>query len=134
MLRRAYELGAQAARVKLGLAQPSLPSVGIKAPVKAPGLPGPGKAPSVGANLQPSVPSIPNPTPAPMSLGMQAAKLADAVGMGMMTPGSDGAAGSVPGDPTDEGRRQRSVVDRAFQMNEDFYATSAMPEPGSVSP
>lgn len=134
MLRRAYERGVRSALEKLGLAQPSLPSVGIKSPVKAPGLPGVGQAPAVGAGVKPSVPSIQSPTPQPMTLGMQAAKVAANVGMGMMTGGSDGASGAVPGEPADEGRRQRSVVDRAFQQNEDFYATSTMPDPGAVSP
>lgn len=134
MLRRAYARGARSALEKLGLAQPSLPSVGISSPVKAPGLPGVAKAPSVGPNLKPSVPSVPSPTPTPMSLGMQAAKVAENVGMGMMTAGHDSASGAVPGQPADAGRRQRSVVDRAFQQNEDFFSTSSMPEPGSVSP
>lgn len=66
------------------------------------------------------------------SLGVSAAKLAFAVGMGASNS-SDGA-GAAPGEPADTGRRQRSVIDRAFQRNEDDFATSSMPEPGDVSP
>lgn len=130
MLRAAYENGARAAFKKHGLAQPSIQSVGIPSPVKAPGLPGPAKLPQLGT---PSVkldqtPNDPNP-----SLGMRAAKVAANVGMGASTS-SDGT-GAVRGEPADEGRRQRSVIDRTFQQNDDFFASSSMPLPGgSVSP
>lgn len=60
-------------------------------------------------------------------------KLSFNLGMGSSTS-SDGA-GAAQGEPAEEGRRQRSVVDRAFQRNEDDYATSSMPMPGgNVSP
>jgi hypothetical protein len=133
VLSRAYNGGVRAALEKHGLAQPSLASVGIAAPVKAPGLPGPAKTPSLGApslKLTPNASAIPN----PMTLGMQAAKIAANVGIGMMTPGYDSASGGVRGEPADEGRRQRSAVDRTFQQNEDFFSTSSMPEPAVVSP
>jgi hypothetical protein len=62
-----------------------------------------------------------------------AAKLAFNVGMGASQE-TDGA-GSQRGEPADAGRRQRSVVDRTFQQNDDFFATSSMPMPGAkVSP
>jgi hypothetical protein len=133
VLAGAYDRGVRAALQKHGLAQPSLASVGISAPVKAPGLPGAARTPSIGVpslKLTPNASAIPN----PMTLGMQAAKVAANVGIGMMTPGYDSASGGVRGQPAEEGRRQRSVIDRAFQQNEDFYATSSMPEPGAVSP
>ena len=114
--------GGRAALVKFGLAQPSLSSVGIQAPTKAPGLPSPGQAPSRLGNPLPAVPDAP---------GVRAAKAAADVGMGFSTPRHEGPGG-VPGEPADEGRRQRSVVDRAFQRNEDDYATSSMPLPGAV--
>lgn len=40
--------------------------------------------------------------------------------------------GAVRGGPPDTGRRQRSVIDRAFQANTDIGATSSMPEPGAT--
>jgi hypothetical protein len=133
VLRVAFERGARAALHKHGLAQPSLDSVGIETPVKVPRLPGPGKTPSVGV---PSLKLSPNASaiPSPLTLGMRAAKVAENVGIGMMSPGYDSLSGAVRGEPADEERRQRSVVDRAFQQNEDFYATSSMPEPAAVSP
>ncbi len=133
MLRHAYEGGAQAALNKHGFAQPSLPSVGIQTPVKAPRLPGPARVPTLGTpslKLDPNASAIPS----PLSLGMQAAKVAANIGVGMMTAGHDSASGGVRGEPAEEGRRQRSVIDRAWQQNEDFFATSSMPEPGAVSP
>lgn len=60
------------------------------------------------------------------------AKTAFAVGLGASH--SAEAIGAERGEPADAGRRQQSVVDRAFQRNEDDFATSSMPEPGSVSP
>lgn len=59
-------------------------------------------------------------------------KTAFAVGLGASH--SAESEGAMRGEPADAGRRQRSVVDRAFQRNEDDFATSSMPEPGSVSP
>lgn len=127
-LRRAADEGRRAALAKFALDQPSLSSVGIKSPAKAPGLP---------------TPAAPAALPAPGgggggggtgSLGISAAKSAADVGMGFSSARHDGP-GAVPGEPADEGRRQRSVVDRAFQRNEDDFATSSMPLPGgTVSP
>jgi hypothetical protein len=57
-------------------------------------------------------------------------KVAFNVGMGASTS-SDGA-GAQAGEPVDTARRQRSVIDRAFQRNEDDYASSSMPLPGDV--
>jgi hypothetical protein len=130
VLRAAYENGARAAFIKHGLAQPSIQSVGIKSPVKAPGLPGPAKVPQIGTpSLKLETPNDPNP-----SLGMRAAKVAANVGMGASTERHDGPGG-VPGEPADEGRRQRSVIDRTFTVNDEFYNSSSMPLPGaSVSP
>lgn len=68
-----------------------------------------------------------------MTLGMRAAKVAFNVGMGASNS-SDGA-GATRGEPADAGRRQRSVIDRTFQQNDDFFASSSMPAPGGqVSP
>lgn len=126
MLRAAYENGTQAAFKKFGLAQPSIQSVGIQSPVKAPGLPGPAKVPSLATpSLKLETPNDPTP-----SLGMRAAKVAANVGMGAST--SHDGAGSVRGEPADEGRRQRSVIDRTFQQNDDFFASSSMPPPGAT--
>lgn len=118
-----HKEGARAALAALGLGipQPSLGSVGIKTP-SAPGLPGPAKPPSL---PKASVPSSPT-----GSVGVNAAKVAFNVGMGASTA-RDGA-GAGTGEPADAGRRQRSVIDRALQRNEDDYATSSMPLPGDV--
>lgn len=64
------------------------------------------------------------------SMGVDAAKVAFNVGMGASTS-SDGT-GATAGEPVDTDRRQRSVIDRTFQANEDNFATSSMPMPGSV--
>jgi hypothetical protein len=56
--------------------------------------------------------------------------MAFAVGMGASN--STSSIGAPAGEPVDAGRRQRSVVDRAFQRNEDDYATSSMPLPGDT--
>lgn len=78
VLEAAYADGQLAALHKLGMAQPSLGSVGIKSPVKAPGLPTAApmpKAPGAGGGATKlPMPSL-NTNPAP-SLGQQAAKLA----------------------------------------------------------
>lgn len=130
-LRRRVKEGERAALAAFGVpAQPGLGSVGIKAPTSAPGLPS-----------APSAPSIPKPSIAKPSAGAgagagsvggAAAKFAFNVGMGASSS-SDGT-GAVAGEPADTGRRPRSVIDRAFQRNEDDYATSSMPAPGSVAP
>lgn len=111
-----FERGGRVALAAFGLpSQPSLGSVKIKSPVKAPGLPS----------------AAPPPTPPAVGdIGTGAAKMAFNVGMGASTS-SDGA-GAQAGEPTDEGRRQRSVIDRALQRNDDDYATSSMPMPGAV--
>jgi hypothetical protein len=111
--------GERAALAAFGLpSQPGIGSVGIKAPTSAPGLPSAPKAPSA-----PKVPAL-------GTTGVEAAKVAFNVGMGASN--STDGAGATPGEPVDEGRRQRSVIDRAFQRNEDDYATSSMPLPGDV--
>ena len=124
MLRRAAYEGGRAALAAFGLSQPSLGSVGIKVP-SAPGLPS-SKAPSV-----PKAPSVSS-TGGGESLGMSAAKTAFAVGMGAST--SCSGAGAARGEPADTARRQRSVIERAFQQNENDGATSSMPLPGNVAP
>lgn len=107
-------------------AQPALGAVGIKAPTTAPGLPNAPKPPTVGKppTVSVSPPSVP-------SVGSGGApKIAFNVGMGASTSGD--TSGAAAGEPVDTGRRQQSVVDRAFQRNEDDYATSSMPLPGAV--
>ena len=124
-LRDMLERGGRDALAAFGVSsgQPSLGSIGIKSPVKSPGLPGAAKPPAP--------PTIPTPGSAPGGgLGVAAAKIAHNVGMGASTS-SDGA-GAQAGEPADEGRRQRSLIDRTFQQNDDFYATSSMPLPGAV--
>lgn len=88
MLRRAAHAGGRDALAAFGLSQPSLGSVGIKAP-SAPGLP------SIGP---PSVPKAPS-AGAGGGLGVSAAKLAY-------------------GEHEDIARRRRSVIDRAFTAND----------------
>lgn len=113
-LRQAVLEGGRVALATFGLpSQPSLASAGIGLP-KTPGIPRPGSAPSrlTGEGL--SSPS----------------KTAFNVGMGAST--ATGGAGGAAGEPADHGRRQRSAIDRAFQRNEDDYATSSMPLPGAV--
>jgi hypothetical protein len=123
MLRNRAQEGGRDALAAFGLpSQPGLGSVGIKAPTSAPGLPNAPKAPGA-----PKIPSTPMGT-----AGVELPKLAFNVGMGASNS-SDGT-GSVAGEPADEGRRQRSVIDRVLQQNDDFYSTSSMPEPGAVSP
>jgi len=124
-IRQAAIEGGRAALAAFGLpSQPSLSSVGIKAP-SAPGIPKPGatpRLPSAGGSGM----SAPSPSPGAAMGG----KLAFNVGMGSST--SSNGAGGVRGEPADEGRRQRSVIDRALQRNEDDHATSSMPLPGAV--
>jgi hypothetical protein len=117
---------AALAALGLGIPQPSLGSVGIKTP-GAPGLPGPARPPGP--------PKITSTVPVSHtgSGGVDAAKVAFNVGMGAST--SHDGTGAVAGEPADTGQRQRSVIDRALQRNEDDYATSSMPLPGDgVSP
>lgn len=123
MLRRAAETGGRDALAAFGLSQPSLGSVGIKAPTSAPGLPSV-KPPSI-----PKTPSVPS---GEGGLGVQAAKMAYAVGMGASQ--SSNGAGAARGEPADAERRQRSAIDRAFQSHEDRGATSASPDPGVIAP
>jgi hypothetical protein len=112
-LRQAALQGGRVALATFGLpGQPTLASAGIGVP-KIPGIPKPGSAPSrlTGGDVTP-------------------AKTAFNVGMGAST--STDGAGAGAADPVDQGRRQRSVIDRAFQRNEDDFATSSMPLPGAV--
>lgn len=129
MLRVAYQTGARAALEKLGLTQPSLNQVGMARPgAGSSGLPG--AAPKMPGLPTPSFKLEPEANPAP-SLGQRAAKLAANVGMGASTERHEGP-GAVPGEPADIGRRQRSVIDRTFQQNEDFFGSSPSPAPGAV--
>lgn len=121
LLRRMTKEGGRVALAAFGLPdQPSLGSIGVKTPTKTPGLPGPAKLPEAPTS----------PSPASPGLGIEAAKVAFNVGMGAST--STDGAGAQAGEPEDTGRRQRSVIDRAFQRNEDDFATSSMPMPGAV--
>lgn len=132
LLRRMTKEGARAALAAFKLpSQPGLGSVGIKAPTSAPGFPPAGRAPS-GPNVPSAlkIPSTPTGTAGVATPGVEAAKFAFNVGMGAST--SHDGAGAPAGEPADEGRRQRSVIDRALQRNDDDYATSSMPMPGAV--
>lgn len=133
MLRRAYEIGRRAALEKLGLAQPPLNQVGLARPgAGSSGLPG--TTPKIPTTGTPSLKlEMPSNSPS-TSIGIRAAKVAANVGLGFSTARHDGP-GAVRGEPADEGRRQRSVVDRTFQQNDDFFASSSTPAPGAqVSP
>ncbi len=116
MLKAAYTRGAREAFAKFGLnKQPALPKGEFKLP-KSEGLP-PLPPPE---NYKP---------PGPVdSLGENAAKNAADVGMAMSTARHEGP-GAVRGEPADAGRRQESIIERAFQANEDLAATSSMPRP-----
>jgi hypothetical protein len=124
LLQRRMKEGGRAALAAFGLpSQPGLGSVGIKAPTSAPGLPNAPKPPS-----PPKAPALGATTGG--ATGIEAAKVAFNVGMGASTT-HDGT-GAQAGEPADEGRRQRSIIDRAFQCNDDDYATSSMSMPGAV--
>lgn len=125
LLRRMTKEGGRAALAAFGVPAPaSLGSVGM-APPKAPGLPGVAKPPSI-----PKAPGTSGANGGASSLGVDAAKVAFNVGMGAST--SHDGTGAQAGEPAEEGRRQRSVIDRAFQRNEDDYATSSTPLPGAI--
>lgn len=123
LLERMLKKGGRDALAAFGLpSQPSLGSIGVQSPVKAPGLPGPAKPPSVpktpgvasgGSGGMPDVPKV-------------------AFNVGMSASTSNDGVGAARGEPAEEGRRQRSVIDRALQRNEDDYASSSMPLPGAV--
>lgn len=113
-LRQAALEGGRVALATFGLPdQPSLASAGINVP-KTPGIPRPGSSPS---RLTGETMTSP-------------AKTAFNVGMGSSTATS--GTGATADEPADKSRRQRSTIDRAFQRNEDDYATSSMPLPGAV--
>ena len=122
MLRAAYETGWQAALTKFGASKgPPIQ------PVDAPGGQGPVPLPKV-------TKPVSSLKKKEIGIGDRAAKFAANVGMGFSSARHEGP-GSVRGEPADEGRRQRSVIDRTFQANDDNFATSSMPAPGvSVSP
>jgi hypothetical protein len=94
----------------------------------------------MGLKKAPDLPTMPPPSvPAPQGLDVDRTfdftpkigpKVAFNVGMGASN--STSGAGAQAGEPADTGRRQRSVIDRALQTNEDAYATSSMPLPGDV--
>lgn len=113
-----------------------MPSVGISLPsLDSFGLPGSANLNSTEMPKQPhlgsvgiKVPAIPKAKELPNLPGQT--KSAFNVGMGASTPTS--GTGAVRGEPADTGRRQRSVIDRTFQANEDNFATSSMPLPGDV--
>lgn len=115
LLRRMTKEGERAAFAAFGVSQPSLGSIGIKKPESANPLPPPPKS---------------LPKPGQPSNIFDPPKLAFNVGMGASN--STSGAGAVTGEPVDTARRQRSVIDRAFQRNEDDYATSSMPLPGAT--
>ena len=117
--------GARAALAAFGLpSQPAPPKI-----PKSPGLPGPATPSSpISAGSMPRIST--SPASPSTNLGVDAAKLAFNVGMGAST--SHDGTGGPRGEPADEGRRQRSVIDRALQRNDDDYATSSMPMPGAV--
>lgn len=125
-IRQAAIEGGRAALAAFGLPQqPALSkSIGIDLP-KAPGLP---KAGTPSSRLAVDSPSVPTASP---SMGNAAGKIAFNVGVGASNMPT-GGAGAVQGEPADVGRRQRSVIDRALQRNDDDYATSSMPLPGAV--
>jgi hypothetical protein len=112
--------------VKTATKQPGVKSVGMGVPKPAdlPALP----PPSVPSRLGGS--AVGGDVDRTFDFAPKSPKIAFNVGMGASTS-SDGA-GAVAGEPTDTGRRQRSVIDRALQRNEDDYATSSMPLPGDV--
>jgi hypothetical protein len=124
LLLRMTKEGGRAALAAFGLpGQPDIGSVGVKGPQSLTKLPPPAKMPL------PDVPPTAMQPPESM-MSPPKKKVAFNVGMGASTS-SDGA-GAATGEPVDTARRQRSVIDRAFQRNEDDYASSSMPLPGDV--
>ena len=128
MLKAAYTRGAREAFAKFGFAFPdtldALASKG-KNSFKSLKAPTP-KKPKVPSIKSFKVPSAPKTTPN--------VKAAANVGMAMSTARHEGP-GAVRGEPADEGQRVRSIIDRAFQRNDDDFATSSMPRPaGGVYP
>ena len=130
MLKAAYTRGAREAFAKFGFAFPQTldasSSKGRNAfePVPSPKPPVP-KTPSLKAPKVPEMKKTP---------GMPIIKGAADVGMAMSTA-RHGGPGAVRGEPADTGRRQKSVIDRAFRQNEDIGETSSMPRPaGGVYP
>jgi hypothetical protein len=128
VLKAAYTRGAREAFAKFGFAVPKSPGtsggIGAFKPLPAP-KPVVAKPPSITA---PKVPGVPAAVKTPIIKG------AADVGMAMSTARHEGP-GAVRGEPADEGRRQKSVIDRAFQQNEDIGETSSMPRPsGGVFP
>ncbi len=114
-LRQAALEGGRVALATFGLpSQPSLASAGNNMP-KTPGFLSPGSAPSRLTEKGLSSPS----SKTAFNVGMNASTSVDGVGGRM-------------GEPDDHGRRQRSLIDRTFQRNEDSGATSSMPLPGAV--
>lgn len=133
LLHEMYKEGARAVMAAFKLPKPApLKSVGM-APPKAPDLPATPRTKSVlsGGRISPSPASPEGAMGSPANgVGVEAAKVAFNVGMGA-SQSTDGA-GAQAGDPADTGRRQRSVVDRTFQANDDNFATSSMPLPGAI--
>ena len=130
MLKAAYTRGAREAFAKFGFAFPeTLSAPTLKGQTAAKTLPAPKPA-------EPKAPSIKVPKVSLMAdtPEIPIIKGAADVGMAMSTARHEGP-GAVRGEPADEGRRQKSVIDRAFQQNEDIGETSSMPRPaGGVYP
>jgi len=125
LLLRMTKEGERAALAAFGLpGQPGIGSVGVKGPQSLTKLPPPAKMPL------PDVP--PTAVQPPETLMNEPAKKKFAFNVGMGASTSSDGAGAVTGEPVDTARRQRSVIDRAFQRNEDDYASSSMPLPGDV--
>lgn len=123
MLSRFYKRGYDAAVRKYAGKQPSLSSAGVFLPVKATGLPSPGTR-AVG------VP--PNPPELAATKPLEAKK-ASQVGMGFTSKGDiSQSISGMPQSTPDKTKRQTSVISRAFQANDDNYATSSMTPPGAV--
>jgi hypothetical protein len=116
VLKAAYTRGAREAFAKFAK-QPALPKS-----IKVPELP-------VAEDLL----KMPAATPVPVlgdSEGVNVDKRAADVGMAMSSARCEGP-GAVRGEPADGGQRAKSVIDRAFQRNEDDFATSSMPNPSA---
>jgi hypothetical protein len=135
-LRHAAALGGREALAAFGIPKPpSLGSIGVKMP-EMKGMPKPGNVTSRLSVGGAGGAGTPAPSPAFGTGAMPQAKLSHLkisfnVGIGASNMPA-GGAGSVRGEPADEGRRQRSVIDRTFQVNDDVHSFSDSPAPGAV--
>lgn len=141
MLRAAWTRGARAALEKLGIAGgvPTPGAVGMNTKMlSAPGFPKPSATSMPAKSLKPLASNpVGNPAaaPTPAATGGLGGIPKIAFNAGLGSSNSSDGTGGVRGEPADTGRRQQSVIDRAWQQHDDMGASSSMPLPGdNVAP